>query len=96
LGTGTSISSLTRGVNGDGQGTIVVDDLRTPDQTPDSFLVDLKRDEKAGGFRPVDDDREVGERKTRAYGFGFGFGRVPQGLGHGQKHVSGYTSNYGM
>ena len=98
LGIGTSISSLTRGVGGDGQGTIVVDDLRTPDQTPDSFLADWKRSGKAVGFRPVDDDREekVGERKTRAYGLGFGFGRVPQGWGHGQKHVSGYTSNYGM
>ena len=100
LGIGTSISSLTRGVGGDGQGTIVVDDLRTPDQTPDSFLVDWKRGGKASGFRPVDDDREeeVGERKTRAYGLGFGFRRVPQGWGHGhgQKHVSGYTSNYGV
>ena len=98
LGTGTSISSLTRGVDGDGQGTIVVDDLRSPGQTPDSFLVDWKRGGKADGFRPVDDDREEerGKRKTRAYGSGFGFGRVPQGWGRGQKHVSGYTSNYGM
>ena len=71
----------------------MVDDLRTPDQTPD-FLVDWKRGGKTGGFRPVDDDREE-DRKTRAYGLGFGFGRVPQGWGHGQKHVSGYTSNYG-
>ena len=94
LGIGTSVS---RGVGGDGQGTIVVDDLRTPDQTPDSFLVDRKRSGKAGGFRPLDDDREDerGERKFRAYGLGFGFGRMPQGW-HGQKHVSGYTSNYGM
>jgi hypothetical protein len=98
LGIGTSISSLIRG--DDGQGTIIVDDLRTPEKTPDLFLVDWKRGGKPGGFRPVDDDREdeVGERKTRAYGLGFGFGRVPQGWGHGQKHVSvsGYTSNYGM
>ena len=98
LGIGTSVPSLNLGVGGDGQGTIVVDDLRTPDQTPDLFLVDWKRTGKAGGFRPIDDDREEerGERKTRAYGLGFGFGRVPQGWGHGQKHVSGYTSNYGM
>ena len=96
MGLRTSISLLTRGIDGDGQGTIVVDDLRTPDQTPD-FLLDWKRGGKAGGFRPVDDDREEEvERKTRAYGLGFGFGRVPQGWGHGQKHVSGYTSNYGM
>ena len=97
LGIGTSVSSLTRGVGGDGDGTIIVDDLRTPDQTPDSFLVDWKSGGKAGGFRTVDDDHEEerGERKTRAYGLGFGFGRVPQGW-HGQKHVSGYTSNYGM
>jgi hypothetical protein len=97
LGIGTSISSLTRGVGGDGQGTIVVDDLRTPDQTPDSFLVDWKRGGMASGFRPVHDDHEeVGERKTRACVLEFGFGRVPQGWGNGQKHVSGYTSNYGM
>lgn len=97
LGIGISVSSLTRGVGGDGEGTIVVDDLRTPDQTPDSFLVDWKRGGKAGEYRPVDDDREEAraEKKTRAYGLGFGFGRVPQGW-HGQKHVSGYTSNYGM
>ena len=96
LGIGTSISLLARGIDGDGQGTIVVDDLRTPDQTPDSFLADWKRGGKAGGFRPVDDDREeeVGDRKSRAHGFGFG--RVPQGWGHSQRHVSGYTSNYGM
>jgi hypothetical protein len=85
-------------VGGDGQGTIVVDDLRTPNQTPDSLLVDWKRGRQAAGFRPVDDDREEdrGERKTRAYGLGFGFGRVSQGRAHGHKHVSGYTSNYGM
>ena len=97
LGIGTSISSLTQGVGGDRQGTIVVDDLRTPDQTPDLFLVDWKRGGIASGFRPVHDDHEeVGERKARAYGLGFGFGRVPQGWGNGQKHVSGYASNYGM
>ena len=98
LGIGTSVSSFTRGVGGDGQGTIVVDDLRTPDQTPDSFLVDWKRGGKAGGFRPVEGDHEEerGERKSRVYGLGFGFGRVPQGWRLDQKHVSGYTSNYGM
>ena len=96
LGIAASISSLTRGVGSNRHGTIVVDDSRSPGQTPDSFLVDWKSGENAGGFKPVDDEREeVGGRKTRAYELGFGFGRVPQGW-HGQKHVSGYTSNYGM
>ena len=93
-----STTSLARGISGRGQGTVVVDDL-TPDQTPDSCLVDWKRGGRFGGFRPVvDDDEEVGERKSRAYGFGFGFGRAQQTQvrGLGQKHVSGYTSNYGM
>ena len=78
-----------------GQGTTVVDDSGTPDQTPD-FLVDWKARSggKSGGFRPIDDDCEE-DGKTHAYGLGFGFGCVPQGWGHGQKHVSGYTSNYG-
>jgi len=97
--TSTSTFSLTRGIHiGGGRGTIIVDDLSTPDQTPEPFLVDRKRAGRDGGFRPVDDDREEQEkeeaekRRSRAcgYGSGFGFGRVQQ------KHVSGYTSNYGM
>ena len=92
-GMGTSTSSLIPRISDSGQGAIIVDDSSTPDQTPDSVLVDRKRG-RDGGFKPVDDDHEeeVGEKKTRAYGYGsaFGFGRVQQ-----EKHVSGYTSNYG-
>ncbi|KAF8811124.1 hypothetical protein BYT27DRAFT_6456423 [Phlegmacium glaucopus] len=94
--TSTSTFSLTRGIDiGGGRGTIIVDDLSTPDQTPESFAVDWKRGGRnGGGFRPVDDDREEqeaeAEKRGRAYGYGLGFGfaRVQQ------RHVSGYTSNY--
>ena len=96
LDIGTSTLPTTRGISGGGQGMIVVDDSSTPDPTPDSVLVDWKSG-KAGGFRPVNDDREEVGKKTRAYGYGFGFGRVQQqSWGQGQKRVSGYTSNYGM
>jgi hypothetical protein len=47
---------------------VLVDNLRTPDQTSDSFLPvsDWKRGGKVGGFSPVDDDHEErGERETR-------------------------------
>jgi hypothetical protein len=96
----TSTSSFARGLGGTGRGTIVVDDSRTPD-TPELVLVDWKRGGKTGGFRPIDDDpeEEVGQRRTHANGYGeFGFGRAQQIQGWGQnpKHISGYTSNYGM